>query len=271
MAASAVLDDASASPAGASIPAWFPERQRWYPQFVSKAWILVAPLLLAFGTVALSGCGLVEALGRMGRAKSTTQASGSEKRTALESCAPGEVRYGNDCLDVAVELHGMRLEVPCKGQSRGRRCLVSRRERTVTSTLLGNLAEVYEVELRVRGVIEQQRYVGGTLQGDTYLGGEPRSKQASLYRLEISEPEATIFLNLGDPRTERVVPVDFTVKVLMNGAAKVNLTVDTRDWRHLANRGSGGKAVIVEDVPPAPEPFNGQFLQLDVVSIKVVE
>lgn len=207
--------------------------------------------------------------GTMAPAAGMAQASKS-RRAALPRCPPGEMWQEGGCIDVAVSLHALRLEVPCGKALRAHRC-VTRRRKVVSTRIAGNLAETYEVTLRLRGVVEEQSYAGGQLEGGAYRGGVATDPKASVYTLRVSEPKQELFLNAGKAGAGHVVPIDREITVLMSGSAKVRLTADARDWRIVRNRGFNGESVIVPDVAPAPKAFDGQFLQVDVVGVTLHE
>jgi len=183
-------------------------------------------------------------------------------------CGPTEVFDSLACVDVAGELQGLRVEMPC---TRGRkadscRTLVPREGKA--AQLSGKPGQIYEVTVRLRGVLELNTYTGGTGEKTWYTGGSPVDKHANVYQLAISAPWQTYFLNAGEvgPRTW---PIDMTRTLRIEGGAAVTLVSDSLDGKLVPNRDEKGFPIVVEQVPPAPAAFDGQFLQIDVLKVKV--
>src|ERR1043165_6462150 len=94
----------------------------------------------------------------------------------------------------------------------------------------------YKVTLRVRGVVEPMMYKDGQMVGDYfYIGGAPNNATYNIYQLTVSAPASHFFFNRQDKVGHRI----FT----------------------------NFPKFVVPDVPPAPQPFNGQFIQLNVTDV----
>jgi hypothetical protein len=63
--------------------------------------------------------------------------------------------------------------------------------------------------------------------------------------------------------------IDYLVTIRVNAGAQVKLTADPLDQAIIANKIQAGTPLVDATMPPAPAPFNGQFVQMDVVAVTV--
>jgi hypothetical protein len=193
------------------------------------------------------------------------------------ACEAGALCSAAQCRDVAGALNGLRWELPCTGA--GRICGTVPKV-TLMTMLSGASGQVYDVTLRFRGVVEEETYnsadagdaatpqLGGAINPQLFqAGGSPVNTSANVYELDVDNPPQTFFLNSGSSSWPNVVPLDYTVTIPMQGGAKLQLVADPVDGLEYSNFGQDGGAVIPPGVPPAPNSFNGQFVQMDVVSV----
>jgi hypothetical protein len=188
----------------------------------------------------------------------------------------GDSGFDSDCVgceEVAGELDGLRWELPCVETTDNPAVCTTEGFDPISVALAGVPGTVYDVSLRFRGVVEERTYLGGTQDGPWYTGGaDPDESDAfNVYRLDVSDPPATFHVNAGTSGLLACTRIDFTRTVRVAAGATLTLSADTRDDRQIVNRGSGGQPIVVPGVPPAPEPFDGQFVQMDVVGLAVAE
>jgi hypothetical protein len=181
----------------------------------------------------------------------------------------GRCRSDDDLADVAASLQGLRWEMPCKAGHQGPFCSAAVQKPIVTATLAGDPARQYVVTLRFRGVVEWEPYAGGRAEGSWYVGGRPDNGINNVYQLGISAPAQVFYLNApsGDGNLGRVWSIDYQKTIRVQGGAKVTLTADAQDGNLVSNLDDKGTPLVIPAVPPAPAPFDGQFIQLDVVSV----
>jgi hypothetical protein len=135
---------------------------------------------------------------------------------------------------------------------------------TVTKNFGGVKGKKYDVTLRFRGVVEPMMYKAGKMDGDYfYIGGEPNNKTYNIYKIEISSPKSHYFLNRQDRVGHKIFTIDYTKTIRIDGGAELVLSGDGQNGKLISNF----KKLTVKDI--AEKPFNGQFVQVDVV--KVVE
>jgi len=124
---------------------------------------------------------------------------------------------------------------------------------------------VFQVTLRVRGVGEQKTYDGGTRQGYWQVGATPDTTGYNVYHLRVGSQD--YYLNAGASMIRYCWPVDYTQTVLVHAGDEVVFEVVSSDGSLIKNRDEAGQPIAVGGIPPAPDSFNGQFVQLDVERI----
>ena len=170
------------------------------------------------------------------------------------------------CADGSLE--DLRLEVPCTGNYSDTVCL-SENYLFDQATLDGDLGVPYDVTVRFRGVVEQKTYVGGEQDGLFLAGGTPGGDGYwAIYRLYVSDPPGSYYLNAGTHGIYRTWLLDVTKTIRMNGGATVTLDGQGFDGGQIKNMDDMGSPIVPEGVPPAPDAFNGQFIQMDVLSVE---
>jgi hypothetical protein len=176
---------------------------------------------------------------------------------------------------VGASIHGYRYEFPCKGvmpenPKAGADCesgLVTGDPKKTDNfkaerTFDGVAGKRYDVTLRFRGVVEPMMYKDGKQDGDYfYIGGEPNNGTYNIYKLTISSPPAHYFLNRQDKVGHRIFTIDYTKTIPIDGGAKVTFFGDGQNGRLISNFAK----LVVPGIPPAPQPYHGQFVQVDVV------
>ena len=185
------------------------------------------------------------------------------------TCKPGFQGDGHACTPVATSLLALRWEIACEQSVDAYTCSCT--SPAVQSATLGGMPGAqYDVTLHFRGVVEEKTYTGGTAAGYWYTGGSPARDSWNVYRLEISDPPLSYFLNAGSSGLPYCVGLDYTRTVLVKTGATVTLTALVMDNYENKNFDSRGKPIVVPGIPPAPRPHNGQFIQMDVESVTQV-
>ncbi len=181
-------------------------------------------------------------------------------------CDPGYLGDGQSCQDVAADLVGLRWDLPCAGDHAGDGCPSTAAVRT-SLTLGGDPQKTYDVALRFRGVVELLTVTGGEGAGYFRKGGAPTTVGYNTYSLEVGSPGATYYLNAGESGPRRCFAIDYTEVIPMTGGTSLTLVGDPVDGAQILNIDGAGQPIVVPDVPPAPKAFDGQFIQMDVVSV----
>ncbi len=177
--------------------------------------------------------------------------------------------------DPAAALRGLRLDLPCKGEKfeKGEECHWDQSlaqsadpawklklERTVQ--LGGKPGALYEVTLRIRGLVEPKNFSGGDVKAEHFQsGGTPVTDHYNFYNIEVSDPKAVFTVNRHvDKVGHFVFPLDYQVTIPMRAGAQVKLGAYDSNDIAIANH----KSITLPEV--AATPFDGQFFQLDVIS-----
>lgn len=214
----------------------------------------------------------VEALCAVGNGGCSADATCTElSGQAVCACKPGFVGDGKSCANVAVSLSGLRWELPCVAAvADPALCTVASTNVSRAAELAGVSGTTYAVKIRLRGVVEPKTYNGGTRNGFFQVGGTPASDTANIYRLTTSSPSATYFVNAGTTRAANALycaTMDYEATIDVAAGATVTLTAEPLDALQIKNRDEAGAAFVIPSIPPAPAAFNGQFVQMDVVSV----
>lgn len=240
------------------------------------------------GTAGATGTGGEDTTGTSTEASSTTELDESDSSTGADGCVldnggcdphatctdmggriacecmPGWMGDGFACESDA-SLDTLRLESPCAGTTLA--CNTTTCSSASVSPEIamfqGTPGVTYAATLRVRGVVEEKSYSGGTQTGHWYEGGSPGLGLWNVYALQIDG--TTYHLNAGTGGVLQCVGLDYEVTVLVEGGAELELSVDDPDDCQVRNRTLLNEPIVVPDIPPAPDAFDGQFIQIDLV------
>jgi len=179
----------------------------------------------------------------------------------------------------AASLTGLRLEVPCANpkfngdtECHWDPALLQtadpawKLKREIVRTFGGHPNCIYDLTLHVRGVVEPKNFTGGTVQFEHFqTGGTPIRNDYNFYSLKVSAPEASYTFNRNEQKVGHYVfPIDYLVTIPVRGGATLTMGAYDSNDVAIANH----ERIVVPGVQPAPLPFDGQFFQLDVVSVK---
>ena len=170
----------------------------------------------------------------------------------------------DDPLAAVAALAGLRLELPCKSEYSQNVCWADDTSKQVH--VGGKPGTTYSVTLRVRGVVEHKAYQGGTPDGDFQIGGNPDGSAWTEYRLDVSAPAQTYYLNNGQSSQYWCWAEDYQRTIEIAADADVTLVGVGVDGKQVKNQDSNDDPIVIPDIPPAPSPFDGQFVQIDVMA-----
>lgn len=163
---------------------------------------------------------------------------------------------------------GLSWALPCTAPSDAVSCFCS----GGTSdgyVLEGDPGTVYNATFRIRGVVELLGYTGGTLYDAPYVQKDATGFQTTVnrYSLVISDPAATYYLNKGTFVTD-LSAIDYEVTIPIRGGATVTLVSNSVGGAEINNSGNHSATDDDVDFPiVVTQPYNGQFLQLDVIGV----
>jgi hypothetical protein len=191
------------------------------------------------------------------------------------ACAASAACETGKCVDVAVLLTALRYEQPCTLPSRPFCGTGASGSKAVALT--GTLGNNYDITIHVRGVVEQKTYNGSAAGGATgtnasffITAGTTNIDGFAVYGMNVSAPAAKVFFNAGTSGHSYSDGIDYHATIRATGGATLTLAGDPVDGAEAPNVDDGGTAIVIPGIPPAPNPFDGQFLQLDVESVRLV-
>ena len=261
----------------------------------------------AVGAIALSACGRAErsssgepAAGGSGGASGSAQGGGP---SGGSSGGPSG-GAGGSLLEVAAALDGLVLRQPCLSTTSPRACrthapglcpsdpdpkLHGARPTDETLTMGGAPGTLYDVTLRVQGLVEPKTYSGASDASDLAtdgfaIGGVPDNdkNQYSVYSLHVSSPEQTYFLNSQgrDRLRHSTLALDYEATLTVEGQATVRAVVADPNCQAVRNCQEPDvpadcvpgafpslEPAIAARLGVAPEAYDGQFLGLVVQAV----
>jgi hypothetical protein len=195
--------------------------------------------------------------------------------------------HGSDGPAAAGPLHGYLFRLKCGEAQDARSCKLGPEQEgsRLDVVLAGDPAQIYDVKVRVRGLLEPRRYTGGALVDPAnnrwlYAGGAPDPSKKNggnaynVYRIAVSDPQQDHFLNHdsedhlggGYVPSHTIYKVDYVVPLRARGGATVSVITDDKPGSGMINNAD---RQTVEGVPAGalPQPWDGQFFYLEVESV----
>ena len=174
-------------------------------------------------------------------------------------------------------LDGYRFQFPCKGKmpekpKKGAGCQSALVKGDPFKTdnfkkvvhFGGETGKTYKVTLRFRGVVEPMMYKNGKMDGDYfYIGGEPNNGTYNIYKIDVASPKSHYFLNRQDRVGHRIFTIDYVKTIEIEGGSQITLSGDGQNGKLISNFAQH----VVPEIAPAPKPYHGQFIQIDVVKV----
>ena len=182
------------------------------------------------------------------------------------ACNTGFAGNGTTCTNLAANLNGLRWNLPCTASPNPPSCSASD-PAPQTAAMGGVSGQLYAVTLRFRGVVEEKTYTGGTPDGSWYVGGGTNGDSYNVYQLHVANPAQNYYVNNGTSGHLYCGAIDFQRTVMISAGSAVTLSAQTIDAAQIKNVDINGTPIVVPGIPPAPAPFDGQFVQMDVISV----
>lgn len=224
------------------------------------------------GAAGLAGASSAGASGEAG-SSSEPGAAGADNQcggccSALDCPGDGAGYLCTDhqCVNVAGSLSGLLWKLPCTGPHENISC-ASDPTVSVESTLGGATGVTYDVTLHFRGVVERKNYLGGCSDSNFWQsGGADNGDIGNVYELRVSSPPQDYFLNVGSGPQNNPVAIDYVKTVRIDAGATVTLFAASKDAAELFNHDASSAPISVSGTTVA-QPFDGQFIQMDVESV----
>ena len=187
---------------------------------------------------------------------------------AAAGCDSDETITGDDPI---ADIDGLRVELQCIGPgSSSVNCYMPDAD-DETTTINGDAGTTYIVTIRVRGVVEQKTYTDyAASDGMWIVGGTPDGGSWNIFRLEVSSPAQTYYMNSGASGYDECYELDIQKSIVMEHGATLTLFAGSGgDNLGTLNMDGNEEPIIISGVPPYPYAFDGQFVQLDIVDIEI--
>lgn len=203
----------------------------------------------------------------------------SESCTVGVACCPNLV-FPQETNNIAASLSGLVWRIPCLSKSPPYSVFACQANNPANQVaqLTGNFGQTYQVSLLVRGVTEYAKYTAGSVVsgsgGRMIAGGTPVADGHNIYVLTVSNPAQSYYINMWDGDAVNYGSchiVRYNVVLLMKTGATIGLTADVSDGQEATNLNNLSCGVLAGE--PAlnssiVEPFDGQWLELDVTNIE---
>ncbi|MBC8074030.1 MAG: hypothetical protein IAG13_37265 [Deltaproteobacteria bacterium] len=221
----------------------------------------------------------------MSSSESSSSEGGSTAPAEGSSSEGSSSSGGEDPIDFAGEMNGYRWELPCADPSLRDTCAwdpallegaiddpMYTLHREDAIVFGGDPSVVYDVEIRIRGLSEPKDFSGGEVQADHFqIGGTPGTNDYNIYSITVGEPAQVYTVNRNAMGTGHYTFVmDYTVTIPIHGGTMVTMTMIDPNDQAIANPGGSSGSVdpfVVPEIPPFPDAFFGQFIQMDVLSV----
>lgn len=183
-------------------------------------------------------------------------------------CRPGFLGDGYTCV-LAATLMPLHWEIPCAAQDcSSRACETGQMAKSDAQTLVGEAGVIYDVTLRIRGVVEEKEYSGGTKDGFWCDGGAPTNDSFNQMSLEVSDPPQKYWINSGAADVSNCVALDYSRTIPVKAGALVSLGVADTNACQIFNQDSpGGDPLQIADIPTVAQPFDGQFVYVEATNL----
>ena len=169
------------------------------------------------------------------------------------------------------DIDGLRVELPCIGTGTADVNCATPDADEGSTTIDGEDGTTYNVTIRLRGLVEQKTYTDYTNPDGMWVeGGAPDGGSFNIFRLHVSSPEIIYYLNVGSSYIDECFVLDIEKTIVMDHGATLTLLADAGgDALSTKNRDDNGDPIVVNGVPPYPYPFDGQFVQMDIVDVTI--
>ena len=177
-----------------------------------------------------------------------------------------------DPAGVAAGLHQLFLHDTCTGEypPQPDTCIHTQLvEKAIT--IGGTASTVYDVRLRIRGLLEPTTIRDGETPDPAHpyyqVGGTIRARDWSAWHIEVSDPKQTYWLNHYPQVGHVIYKEDFEATIPMAAGATVTVRVIDGNDRQMDNAEAylKDRMQILEGV--TPKPLDGQMLRLDVLRV----
>ncbi len=184
---------------------------------------------------------------------------------AVCRCNDGFVGDGVSC-ELAPVFPPLRADSPCGATEFWSMSYCEADDVAVEDAFVGEPGVQYRVSLWVRGVLEEKSYDCAMPQGHWCEGGVPLDGGDAWNdtELAIAVPATIVKLNVGSSGGDHGIAIDEMHDVVIEGGSLLSLSILTLDDAQARNNDD----VVIPGLPPAPDPYDGQFVAVEAVAIE---
>jgi hypothetical protein len=194
------------------------------------------------------------------------------------ACDPGYDGDGLSCVPIPM-FPSLSWQLDCMGSSASCECEdacvvdapmdVHEVVRSDTAVLMADPESLYQVTLHVRAVVEPKIYEGGDTNDHWNEGGTPADDGRNVAYIEVEDPPRVIYVNAGASLERHCLEIDQGFMVRMRGGSPLEIgTIDPDNCAIVNIDEPGGQPISFPDVETPPQPHDGQFMLVDVMSIE---
>jgi hypothetical protein len=173
-----------------------------------------------------------------------------------------------DATPAAFAMTGQRWLLPCTSLVSDSYACSCGGPQIQSVQLTGSASEHWMVTVRIRGAMEAIGYTGGAANSDGWVvGGAPSDTVNNYYEMAVTSPPQNYFLNNGVPAAHSY-SYDYTASFPVDGDATIVFEANGQDGLQWANDDADQQPITFSGVTTNPQPYDGQFAQLDVLSVE---
>lgn len=196
---------------------------------------------------------------------------GSVADTDPDAAAPAvdAAELSDAAASPVAALSGQRWLSPCTNAGDANKlCSAGNTQQSVQ--IGGASNKTFQVTVRIRGVAEVAPFMNGITTGSSgwYVGGVVGDTYHNTFKMTVSSPAAIYYANYAETSGLTPVGLDYNARFSIDGGATVTFDVDAQDATQRQNFDSNGVAIVLPGVTTTPSPYDGQFLQLDVIDVQ---
>lgn len=139
---------------------------------------------------------------------------------------------------------------------------------SMSAVMGGEAGASYDVDMHFQGVVEQKAYTGGSSDGLYWqVGGAPDGTLWNTYKIYISSPVQTYYINKGTSSLNLCWPIDYTKTVQVDAGATVSFVVNSIDSSEVQHATSSPASISISGVTDPSQPFPGQWANMTVTKV----
>lgn len=173
-----------------------------------------------------------------------------------------------DSQEILNSFKGLYWTLACTGDNGFGGCFCA--STTSNSFVIGGSSSVtYAINVRIRGVVELNTYTGGQSIGSSFFYKDATGFRSlwNIYKIHISDPGIEYYVNATPSNVNGIFSVDYIATIFAKGGSTVTISADSSDGAQTKNT----SVSVSDDDPSSPilvsQPFIGQFIQVDAVSV----